>query len=117
MEEQKKSIFRHIGKNLSGYKSWTGLTILFGCMEVMLEVLIPMLMSVIVDGGLYREEEFMLREFFAPELIANRNRFVITVGIIMVIVAIFSMTCGLLAARTGAVASHGFAKKLRRSLL
>lgn len=117
MEEQKKSIFRHIGKNLSGYKSWTGLTILFGCMEVMLEVLIPMLMSVIVDGGLYREENFMLREFFAPELIANRNRFVITVGIIMVIVAIFSMTCGLLAARTGAVASQGFAKNLRSSLL
>ncbi len=90
---------------------------LFGCMEVMLEVLIPMLMSVIVDGGLYREEDFMLREFFSPELIADRNRFVITVGLIMVIVAIVSMTCGLLAARTGAVASQGFAKNLRKSLL
>ncbi|MBQ3236692.1 MAG: ABC transporter ATP-binding protein [Oscillospiraceae bacterium] len=90
---------------------------LFGCMEVMLEVLIPMLMSVIVDGGLYREEEFMLKSFFSAELIANRNRFVITVGLIMVCVAIVSMMCGLLAAKFGAVASQGFAKNLRSSLL
>ena len=34
----------------------------------MLEVLIPMLMSVIVDGGLYREQDFMLRELFRRHL-------------------------------------------------
>ena len=90
---------------------------LFGCLEVMLEVFIPMLMSVIVDGGLYREEDFMLRELFSQALIDDRNRFVITVGLIMVIVAIVSMTCGLIAARTSAVASQGFAKNLRSSLL
>lgn len=118
MEEQKKkSIFRHIGKNLKGYGIWTVLTMVFGCLEVMLEVLIPMLMSVIVDGGLYREEDFMLRELFSPELIADRNRFVITVGLIMVCVAIVSMMCGLLAARFSAVASQGFAKNMRSSLL
>ena len=89
----------------------------FGCLEVMLEVLIPMLMSVIVDGGLYREENFMLREYFSQALIDDRNRFVMTVGLIMVIVAIISMSCGLLAARFGAVASQGFAKNLRTSLL
>lgn len=90
---------------------------LFGCLEVMLEVFIPMLMSVIVDGGLYREEDFMLRELFSQALIDDRNRFVITVGLIMIIVAIVSMTCGLIAARTSAVASQGFAKNLRSSLL
>ena len=90
---------------------------LFGCLEVMLEVFIPMLMSVIVDGGLYREEDFMLRELFSQTLIDDRNRFVITVGLIMIIVAIVSMTCGLIAARTSAVASQGFAKNLRSSLL
>ena len=116
-EKKKKGIFRHIGKNIKGYGTATGLTMLFGCMEVMLEVLIPMLMSVIVDGGLYREEEFMLKSFFSAELIANRNRFVITVGLIMVCVAIVSMMCGLLAAKFGAVASQGFAKNLRSSLL
>ena len=116
-EKKKKGIFRHIGANLKGYGIWTALTMLFGCLEVMLEVLIPMLMSVIVDGGLYREEDFMLREFFSPELIADRNRFVITVGIIMVCVAIVSMMFGLLAARCSAVASQGFAKNLRSSIL
>lgn len=90
---------------------------IFSCAEVMLEALIPMLMSVIVDGGLYREENFMLKWLFSEELIAQRNRFVITVGLIMVCVAILSMMCGLLAARFSAFASQGFSKNLRSSLL
>ena len=116
-KEKKKSIFRHLGKIFEGYKKYTVLTMVFGCAEVMLEVLIPMLMSVIVDGGLYREEDFMLKWAFSPELIANRNKFVLTVGLIMVCVAIVSMTCGLFAAKFSALASQGFAKNLRSSLL
>lgn len=54
-----------------------------------------MLMSTIVDGGLYRESTFMLQGLFSPELIANRNRFVLTVGAIMVGVACLSMAMGL----------------------
>ena len=38
-----------------------------------------MLMSVIVDGGLYREEDFMLRGLFPDALVAQRDRFVLTV--------------------------------------
>lgn len=83
----------------------------------MLEIFIPMLMSVIVDGGLYRERDFMLRSLFPASLIANRNRFVLTVGGIMVFVACLSMVCGLLSARCSAVASQGFAKNLRANLL
>ncbi len=105
-----------MGKNLKGYSFSTVIAVFFGFTEVMLEVLIPMLMSVIVDGGLYRKENFMLHEYFPPELVANRDKFVITVGLIMVIVAILSMTCGLLAAKFSAVASQGFAKNLRSSL-
>ena len=117
MENQKKkSVFRYLGKNFKGYGGWTAAAAFFGCAEVMLEVLIPMLMSVIVDGGLYREEDFMLREFFPQTLIDDRNRFVLTVGGIMVVVAILSMMCGLLAARFSAVASQGFAKNLRKGL-
>lgn len=114
---REESIFRHLGKNFVGYKKYTVLTMIFGCAEVMLEVLIPMLMSVIVDGGLYREEDFMLKWLFSEELIANRNRFVVTVGAAMVCVAIVSMTCGLLASKFSALASQGFAKNLRSSLL
>ena len=76
-----------------------------------------MLMSVIVDGGLYREENFMLRSWFPETLIAQRDRFVLTVGAIMVGIACLSMICGLLSARCSAVASQGFAKNLRQMLL
>ncbi len=76
-----------------------------------------MLMSVIVDGGLYREENFMLHGLFPAALVAQRNRFVLTVGGIMVGIACLSMICGILSARCSAIASQGFAKNLRAMLL
>ena len=115
--QKKKGLFRHLGKNLGQYRRPTVIAALFGGLEVILEILIPLLMSVIVDGGLYREPEFILRECFPPELIANRNRFVLTVGGLMVLVACLSLTCGILSARFSAIASQGFAKNLRASLL
>lgn len=90
---------------------------MFGITEVVLELLIPMLMSTIVDGGLYRESTFMLQGLFSPELIANRNRFVLTVGAIMVGVACLSMAMGVLAARCSAIATQGFARNMRSTLL
>lgn len=76
-----------------------------------------MLMSTIVDGGLYRESTFMLQGLFSPELIANRNRFVLTVGAVMVGVACLSMAMGVLAARCSAIATQGFARNMRSTLL
>lgn len=76
-----------------------------------------MLMSTIVDGGLYRESTFMLQGLFSPELIANRSRFVLTVGAIMVGVACLSMAMGVLAARCSAIATQGFARNMRSTLL
>lgn len=106
-----------MGKCLVGYRGWTAAAALFGGLEVVLEVFIPMLMSVIVDGGLYREEDFMLRGLFPDALVVQRDRFVLTVGGIMVLIACLSMVCGLLSARCSAIASQGFAKNLRTMLL
>ncbi len=116
-KKKKEHLFRHLGENLRNYRLWTAAAAIFGGLEVILEVFIPLLMSIIVDGGLYREENFMLSWLFPAELVANRDRFVITVGAIMVLTACLSMTCGLLSARFSAVASQGFAKNLRSSLL
>lgn len=116
-KKKKEHLFRHLGENLRNYRLWTAAAAIFGGLEVILEVFIPLLMSIIVDGGLYREENFMLSWLFSAELVANRDRFVITVGAIMVLTACLSMTCGLLSARFSAVASQGFAKNLRSSLL
>ena len=99
------------------YKGWTAAALVFGVSEVVLELLMPMLMSAIVDGGLYREDTFMLQGWFSPELIANRNRFVLTVGAIMVGVACLSMAMGVLAARCSAIATQGFARNMRGTLL
>ena len=59
----------------------------------------------------------MLQGWFSPELIANRNRFVLTVGAIMVGVACLSMAMGVLAARCSAIATQGFARNMRGTLL
>ena len=118
MNQQKKpGALRHVWPNLKGYGVWTAASAIFVSLEVLLEVLIPMLMAVIVDGGLYRKEDFLLRSWFPADLIANQTRFVLTVGCIMVITALLSMTCGVIAARASAVASQGFARNLRGSLL
>lgn len=98
-KKKKEHLFRHLGENLRNYRLWTAAAAIFGGLEVILEVFIPLLMSIIVDGGLYREENFMLSWLFPAELVANRDRFVITVGAIMVLTACLSMTCGLLSAR------------------
>ncbi len=99
-----------------GYVVPTVLTPLFIIFEVLMEVFIPMLMAALVDGGLYRSEDFTLKQFFSPELIADNKRFVIVVGCIMVAAALCSLAFGMLAARTAAVASMGFAKNLRRRI-
>ena len=82
-----------------------------------MEIFIPLLMSAIVDGGLYREEDFMLKFLFPQSLIDDRNAFVLVAGGIMVGVACLSMIFGLLSARLSAIAGQGFAKNLRSSLL
>lgn len=118
MEHQKKTgALRHVWPNLKGYGGWTAASAIFISLEVLLEVLIPLLMTVIVDGGLYRKEDFLLKNWFSPALIADQPRFVLTVGGIMVLTACLSMACGVIAARASAVASQGFAKNLRASLL
>ena len=91
--KQKPRLFRYLGSCLGTYRRWTIAAVFFGCAEVMLEIFIPILMSVIVDGGLYREEDFMLRSLFPESLIANRDRFVLVVGAGMVLTACISMAC------------------------
>lgn len=117
MQQKKRGIFRHLGKNLKNYRLSTALAFAFGMAEVVMEVFIPLLMSAIVDGGLDRKEDFMLKSWFSPELVANRNRFVLTAGLIMVVIACISMAFGLLSARFSAISSQGFAKNLRYSVL
>lgn len=112
----KNSGFRSLLPCAKGYRLPSFLTPIFIVLEVTMEVFIPLLMAAIVDGGLYGSPDFTLRKYFSAELIADRTRFVIILGGIMVLAAMLSLAFGKLAARTAAVASMGFAKNLRRKV-
>ena len=112
----KNSGFRSLLPCAKGYRLPSFLTPIFIVLEVTMEVFIPLLMAAIVDGGLYGSPDFTPRKYFSAELIADKTRFVIILGGIMVLAAMLSLAFGMLAARTAAVASMGFAKNLRRKV-
>ena len=114
---KKKPILRNMGGCLKGCVPATILSPVTISLEALLEVFIPILMATIVDGGLYRAEEFKLKPFFSAALIVDKNRFVITVGCVMILAALCSFAFGCLSARFSAVASMGFAANLRAKLL
>lgn len=105
-----------IFSSLKGYWLPTIITPLLMIGEVVMEVIIPMLMAAIVDGGLYKNQDFVLKEYFSAELIANNTRFILVLGGLMVLCSLLSLAFGSLAARTCAVASMGFSKNMRRNL-
>lgn len=112
----KNAGFRRILPCAKGYLLPTFLTPILIVFEVPLEVFIPMLMAALVDGGLYRADDFLLKQYFPADLVANQKEFVLVVGCIMILAALLSLTFGMLAARTAAVAGMGFAKNLRKGI-
>ena len=68
--------------------------------EVLMETIIPMIMSHIIDDG-----------------IANKNIYcVICIGVLMILCTLFSLFCGSFGGRLASVASYGFSRNLRRRL-
>lgn len=91
-----KKIASYVGE----FKKDTILTPLYVIIEVFLEVAIPYLMSMIIDNG-----------------IGNENiKYVVFVGLIMLVTAFLSLTCGVLSGKYAASASAGFARNLRREM-
>ena len=111
-----KSGIKHLIPCLKGFERTTILTPVFLVFEVLLEVLIPMLMAAIVDGGLYQEEDFMLRELLPQALIDDRKMLTVVLGGFMILAALCSLSFGMLAAYTSANSSMGFARNLRRKI-
>lgn len=96
-----------------GYGVATILSPVFIILEVAMEVLIPMLMAAIVDGGLYARDDFFLRQYLPASLATGSQQLIFTLGGLMVVAALCSLACGMLAARMSAVAAMGFARNLR----
>ena len=95
---------RHILSTLAGeikqYKLPAVLTPVFVVLEVLMEVLIPFVIADLLDKGV--------------EL--GNYDVIIELGIVLIILALLALVFGILAGRTSAVASAGFAKNLRRAV-
>lgn len=118
MEKKKKKGpgVKYLKPCVKGYVFPSIMTPVLIVFEVALEILIPLLMAALVDGGLYREEEFQLQGVISRLPYRNNLQFVLWVGGLMVLASLLSLLCGALAARTSAVASMGFAKNLRERI-
>ncbi|HJJ85049.1 MAG TPA: ABC transporter ATP-binding protein [Methanocorpusculum sp.] len=95
---------RHIISSLAAevkqYKLPAFLTPIFVILEVLMEVLIPFVIAHLIDNG-----------------VEVGNYQVITeAGTILIILALLALLFGILAGRTSAVASAGFARNLRRAV-
>ena len=93
-------MIKKIGSYIKEYKKDTILTPVFIGLEVILEVIIPLLMAMIIDNGVGKGD----------------MKYVTIVGVTMLVMAFLSLTLGALAGKTGARASAGFAKNLRQGM-
>ena len=81
------------------YKKYAILCPIFMILEVVADIIIPYLMSLIVDVG-----------------IAGRDiNYVVKVGIIMILAALFGMVMGVMSSHYGAKAGYGFAAEIRKA--
>ncbi len=115
-QKEKGPGLKHLTPCVRGYVLPSVMTPVLIVFEVALEILIPLLMAALVDGGLYRVEQFQLQGVISRLPYRNNLQFVLWVGGLMVLASLLSLLCGALAARTSAVASMGFAKNLRERI-
>ena len=85
---------------IDGYKKESIITPIFIALEVILEIIIPVLMARIIDNGIKRYD----------------MKYVLIVGSIMIVAAFLFLGCGVLAGKYAAKASAGFAKNLRKAM-
>ncbi len=114
--KQKGPGVRYLKPCVRGYVFPSVMTPVLIVFEVALEVLIPLFMAALVDGGLYHRERYQLQGVLSRLPYSNNLQFILWVGGLMVLASLLSLLCGALAARTSAVASMGFAKNLREKI-
>ncbi len=93
-------MIKKILKSVREYKLVSILTVVFISLEVILDVLIPILMTKIIDIGINQKS----------------LNVVLLIGGSLVLVALFSLIFGWLSGKFAAIASSGFAKNLRHDM-
>lgn len=93
-------MIKRLAKCIREYKLPSILTPILVSLEVVMEVLIPYLMGKLIDNGINKGD----------------TSFVVKVGLLLVVLCLFSLFFGAAAGVTAAKASAGFAKNLRHDM-
>ena len=93
-------MLKTLSKHLYGFRKDSLLTPCFMILEVIMEMIIPMLMASIINDGVEKGD----------------IHHIYRTGIIMLIAACIGLTAGILAGKYGARASAGFARNLRKGM-
>ena len=93
-------MIKKLSSYIKEYKKASILTPFFVILEVIMEVIIPLLMSKIIDIGIPNSD----------------IHYILKIGILLTISAIMSLAFGMLSGRFAAKASSGFAKNLRKAM-
>lgn len=95
-----REMIKTLGKSVREYKKPALLTPLLVTLEVVMEVVIPLLMANLIDKGIY----------------AGQMNEILKIGIMLVVASLLSLAFGILSGITASKASAGFAKNLRKDL-
>lgn len=95
-----KEMFKTLGKSVREYKKYAMLTPIFVTVEVILEILIPLLMANLIDKGIYMGE----------------MNVILKIGLQLVLASAIALFFGCASGVTASKASAGFAKNLRQDL-
>ena len=93
-------MLKTLGKSVREYKKSALITPVFVTVEVILEVVIPLLMADLIDKGIYPGE----------------MNVILKIGLQLILASILSLVFGCLSGITASKASAGFAKNLRQDL-
>ena len=93
-------MIKTLAKSIREYKKQTILTPIFVALEVIMEILIPFVMANLVDYGIY----------------GNNMSMIYKLGLLLLLLVVFSLIFGVLAGKFAATASTGFAKNLRHDM-
>ena len=93
-------MIKKLASYVKEYKKSAIATPIFVILEVVMEVIIPLLMARIIDIGIQN----------------NDIHYILEMGILLIISAILSLTFGMLSGRFAAKASAGYAKNLRKAM-
>ncbi len=102
-------MIKKLARSIREYKKPSILTVIFIVLEVIIEVLIPFIATILI-------EKVQIATASGGDTAGEIMKEVVLLGVLLILMAAASLTCGGVAAMTCAKASTGFSKNLRHDL-